>query len=252
MSETKDEIEFSVVIPCYDEATRLPPTLRSVQGYLNERYEHAEIILVDDGSADGTLEFIKSEAAKDRRIRVVTYGANRGKGYAVRAGMLASRGAVSLFMDADGATCIDQVEKMLPLVQKGDADVVLGSRSVKGSQRIVSQSALRHFAGNLYGVLMRILLIHGVADTQCGFKLFNKRSCAAVFSELKNSSAIFDMELLILAAKKRFKIAEVPVIWKHDGDTRMPYNLRKSTAIIFELLRVKWRHRIVWPLRIEA
>jgi len=242
----------SVVIPCYNERHRLPPTLAAVQAYLPADERVAEIVLVDDGCTDGTFTWVAQQMKTDPRIRVVEYGENRGKGYAIRQGMLAAQGEAILFMDADGSTPIGESEKMWPLVESGNADIVLGSRHQLGSEIEVDQSTLRRWAGRLYARLTWCLLLYGVKDTQCGFKVYSREASQSVFSEMNTWSAIYDLDALVIATRKGYRIAEVPVVWKHDADSRLTYDARKSMAIFLELLRLKWKHRVLWPVRLQT
>ena len=244
-------IRYSIVIPCYNERNRLPATLRSVITHLQTRRPNSEIIIVDDGSGDGTIDWVRSQPESGIPVRMISYKPNHGKGYAVKAGMLAARGDYVLFMDADGATDIEEAEKMWPWLESGQADVVIGSRAMKASQILTFQSPLRRLAGDLYGMFARLLVLRGIADTQCGFKAFTRAATQAIFSSLTISSAIFDIEVLILATKQHRRVCELPVVWHHDNDTRIAYNLRKSLLISAELLTLKARHRIIWPLTIR-
>lgn len=242
---------YSVVIPCYNERNRLPATLQSVITHLQTKRPNSEIVVVDDGSSDGTADWVRSQTSGTIPIRVITYSPNRGKGYAVKTGMLAAQGDYVLFMDADGATGIGEAEKMWPWLESGQADVVVGSRAMKSSRRLTFQSPLRRLAGNFYGLLTRLLVLRGIADTQCGFKAFTRAAAQAIFSRQTITSAIFDIEVLVLTTKQHLRVCEVPVMWRHDNDTRIAYNFNKSLLIFIELLKLKARHHIVWPLTIK-
>lgn len=244
-------IRYSIVIPCYNERDRLPATLRSVIAHLQARRPSSEIVVVDDGSSDGTSDWVRSQTFGTIPIQVIAYSPNRGKGYAVKTGMLAARGDYVLFMDADGATRIEEAEKMWPRLESGQADVVIGSRAMKSSHILIFQSPLRRLAGDLYGMLARLLVLRGIVDTQCGFKAFTRAAAQAIFSRQTITSAIFDIEILILATKQRWRVCELPVVWRHDNDTRIAYNFRKSLLIFAELLKLKARHHILWPLTIR-
>lgn len=244
-----DHMQFSIVIPCYNERRRLPSTLNSVQQYLRRFAAPSEIIVVDDGSSDGTADWVRAQSEQDGRLRLVHYGTNRGKGYAVKTGMLEARGRFVLFMDADGATPIEEADSIWPLLESGRADVVVGSRTLNGSNIIVSQPALRRLAGDFFGLLMRMLVLSGIRDTQCGFKAFTHEACITVFSRLTVDSALFDIEVLLIAVEHGFRVLEVPIVWRHDNDTRITYNVRKSLLTLLELIRIKWKYKILWPTR---
>ena len=242
----------SIVIPCYNERTRLPATLASVQAYVTARSVPTEIVVVDDGSRDGTADWVMEQAALDPRVRLVSYGGNRGKGYAVTTGMLAARGEAILFMDADGATPVEEADPFWARLESGAADVVIGSRRAAGSQVEVAQKALRSLASDVFALLARVLLVYGVQDTQCGFKMFSRAAAGQIFSKVGTASAIFDMEVLLLAGRQRLRVAELPVRWRHDDDSRLTYNLRRSIRIFVELLRIKARHAVIWPVRVHS
>jgi len=250
MGEGEGDIQFSAVIPCYNERRRLPPTLAAVREYLARAWKRYEIVVVDDGSTDGTGDWVREQARDDARIRLVGYGGNRGKGYAVKQGMLDARGDYMLFMDADGSTAVTEVEQMCPLLERGEADIVIGSRKELGAQIKVSQNLPRHVAGVVFSYLIRWLVCYGVKDTQCGFKLFTRKAARDVFCCLTGSSALFDVEVLVLAVQKGHRVREVPVAWRHDHDSRLTYDLKKSLRIFGELLRIKIVHRLVLPVRI--
>lgn len=242
----------SIVIPCYNERTRLPATLASVLAYMDARQVPTEVIVVDDGSRDGTADWVREQSARDARVRLVGYGGNRGKGFAVKTGMLEARGEAVLFMDADGATPVEEADTFWPRVEDGTADVVIGSRRADGAQVEVAQKALRSLASDVFALLARILLVYGVKDTQCGFKMFSRSAAQGVFSKVETASAIFDMEVLVVAGRRRLRVVEQAVRWRHDDDSRLTYNLRRSVRIFAELLRIKFRHGVLWPVRVKT
>jgi dolichyl-phosphate beta-glucosyltransferase len=242
-------IALSVVIPCYNEARRLPPTLQQTLAYLRGCGCDYEIIVVDDGSADDTAAAAQAAAAGDARVRVIRYTPNRGKGYAVRTGMLAATKAAVLFMDADNSTEIEEVEKCAPWLLSGAYDIVIGSRANVGTQLVRTQHPMRKMLGKLYGVLTRSIAFYGIRDTQCGFKLFTHAAAQTVFDALASPSAIFDIELLMRASRAGLHIKEVGVTWTHDPESRLTYNARKSLLIFLELLKIKWRLGTLLPVR---
>ena len=244
-------LQLSIVIPCFDERNRLPPTLAAAIRYLDEKQLSGEVVVVDDGSRDGTPDWVREEAGRDGRIRLISYQPNRGKGYAVKTGLGAAGGEVVLFMDADGSTPIAEIEPLWQVLKQGQTDVVVGSRALKAARILAAQSPLRRMAGDLFGWLARVLVANGVADTQCGFKLFTRASAGAIASRLTVASAIFDVELLLIAKKEGFRIAEIPVMWKHDEDTRIAYNFQKAVRVLVELLGLKLRYGILWPVKLK-
>jgi dolichyl-phosphate beta-glucosyltransferase len=250
MSETsEDQPTLSVVIPCFNELQRLPRTVAGTVAYLEREIPGFEIIVVDDGSSDETADWAEERGRENVRIRTLRYSPNRGKGYAVKCGVDLARGRFILFMDADNATAIDEVEKLRPYVENGAYDVVIGSRAVSESKLSRTQPAFRLLLAKAYGLLTKSLALYGIRDTQCGFKLFTSDFARTVVTRLSSSSAIFDIELLMIATQQQMHVREVGVEWIHDLESRIQYDLKKSIAIFFELLRIKWRLRAFLPLR---
>lgn len=244
--------ELSIVIPCYNEIVRLPRTMQDVEVWLNTCGIDVEIVIVDDGSKDDTAAWAKTYSENNPRSRLVTYGNNRGKGYAVKTGMLAARGSYRLFMDADGSTPVTHAGQFLQMIKESGIDIVIGSRKEIGAQLQSTQSLPRRLASSLFGLLTRMFVVYGIKDTQCGFKMFTAQATETIFSKSTVTGAIFDIELMLLAAKNKFVVREFPVTWTHDNDSRLTYNLVKSAMIFVELLKVKWRHRIVLPQKVRT
>lgn len=232
MVETESP-EISIVIPAYNEAARLPRHVEHIRQHFGTRAH--EIIVVDDGSRDET-----SDVARRLGVTVIRLEPNRGKGAAVRAGMMAARGRYVLFTDADESTPIAEAEKLLERLQ-GGWDVAIGSRAVPGAEVRQPQAWYRALAGKLFGLAARAWVVGGVHDTQCGFKMFRREVAHRVFPRVESPTAIFDIELLARVAQEGYRVAEVPVRWQHDPDTRIPYNVRKALAIWVELVRIKRR-----------
>jgi len=223
---------LSVVIPAYNEEMRLQRHIPDIARHLAGR--DYEIIVVNDGSRDGT-----ARVATELRAQVIDLQPNRGKGGAVKAGMLAARGQYVLFTDADQSTPIGEVDKLLEKVEREGFDVAIGSRAARGAAVEEAQVWYRALAGKLFGVATRGLVIAGIADTQCGFKLMKREVAQKVFPQVTSNTAIFDIEFLAVAVREGFRIAEVPVHWVHDPDTRIPYNLSRALRIWGELFRIK-------------
>jgi len=244
--------ELSIVIPCYNEIVRLPRTMQDVETWLKTCDFDVEIVMVDDGSKDATADWAKSYSEKNPHARLVTYGNNRGKGFAVKTGMLAARGTYRLFMDADGSTPVTFARSFLQMIRETGIDIVIGSRKEIGAQLHSTQSLPRRMASSLFGLLTRMFVVYGIKDTQCGFKMFTAQATETIFKKSTVSGAIFDIELMLLAAKNKFVVREAPVTWTHDNDSRLTYNLIKSAMIFVELMKVKWRHRIVLPQKVQT
>ena len=207
--------ELSVVIPAFNEASRLPPTLERVRAYLDARGRPYEILVVDDGSGDDTAA--RAQAAG---VTVLRNGVNRGKGYSVRQGMLAARGARRLMTDADLSTPIEELERLAARMDEG-FDVVIASRALPLSRIEVHQGAFRENMGRAFNLLVRLLVLPGLLDTQCGFKLFSAAAAEAAFSRARLDGFAFDVEALFIARQRGFRVAELPVVWRNDAATRV-------------------------------
>jgi len=251
-SLTERTPELSIVIPCYNEIVRLPRTMQEVEAWLKTCGIDVEIVIVDDGSKDATAAWAQTYSEKNPHARLVTYGNNRGKGYAVKTGMLAARGSYRLFMDADGSTPVTHASQFLQMIKESGIDIVIGSRKEIGAQLQSTQSFPRRMASSLFGLLTRMFVVYGIKDTQCGFKMFTGEATEIIFTKSTVTGAIFDIELMLLAAKNKLVVREVPVTWTHDNDSRLTYNLVKSAMIFVELIKVKCRHRIVLPQKVKT
>jgi dolichyl-phosphate beta-glucosyltransferase len=226
--------ELSVVIPAYNEAQRLPPTLEKIRRHLDGT--SYELVVVDDGSADDTAR--RAEAAG---ARVVRNEGNRGKGYSVRRGMLLARGARRLMTDADLSTPIEDLGRLRAKMDEG-YDVVIASRALPASNVEVRQPWYRENMGRLFNLCVRAVALPGLADTQCGFKLFSARAAEEAFGAAQLDGFSFDVEALFVARRRGFRIAEVPVTWRNDEGTRV--NAIKGMVAFLDLARIRlndWR-----------
>lgn len=228
-------LDLSVVIPAYDEAVRVGPSLRRAAAYLGGRGVAHELLVVDDGSRDGTAEVAAAAGA-----RVLRHDRNRGKGAAVRTGVLASTGARVLLADADFSTPIEEIEKLEPHLR--EADLVVGSRAVAGSVITERQPIYRELMGKTFNLLIRGLGVRGFHDTQCGFKLARGETARALCAELTVAGFAYDVELIWLALARGRRVAEVGVIWANSPDSRVR-PIRSSLEMIRDVLRMRWRHR---------
>jgi dolichyl-phosphate beta-glucosyltransferase len=207
------EPTLSVIIPAYNEAHRLPPFLAEVRRYLDERYPGSyEVIVIDDGSRDGLADALAELATGWRELVVLQHAINRGKGAAVRTGMLAGRGQRLLFADADGATPIDEEAKLAEAIS-ARADVAVGSRLVAGAGVARRRTWARGLAGRLFAGSARRWFGISVRDTQCGFKMFRRDAARELFSRGQESGYLFDLELLVLADRLGYRVVEVPINW---------------------------------------
>jgi glycosyltransferase involved in cell wall biosynthesis len=231
--------ELSIVIPAYNEEKRLPPTLQRIRDYAHARAWQAEVIVVDDGSTDRTADVVREWQSQIPSLRLLQNGANRGKGYSVRAGMLAARARVTLFTDADLSAPIEEADKLLAALGGGRYDVAIGSRAVDRRMILVHQSLFREFAGILFNRLVRLITGVPFVDTQCGFKAFVSAAARPVFEQQRVTGFGFDPEILFLARKRGLRMIEVPVQWAHHPDTRVRM-LRDSLRMLRELVSIRW------------
>ena len=235
------QCDISVVIPAFNEEERLGATLRQVVGYLRRRGVSYEVIVVDDGSRDRTIETAEALAASltETGVRVLRHERNRGKGAAVRTGVLASRGAEVLLTDADASTPIEEIEKLerrLP-----EAPVVIGSRAVAGADIRQHQPFYRELMGKTFNLIIHLLGVRGLQDTQCGFKLMAGDVARELCAEQKIDGFAFDVELVWLARRHGYRVAEVGVIWVNSPDSRVD-PLRSSLSMFRDVLRMRLLH----------
>ena len=212
--------ELSIVIPAYNEAARLEGPVRDVVAWVRARGRAAEVIVVDDGSLDGTSDLVRRLSAELPEVRLIRLAANRGKGYAVRSGVVNASGGLILFADADGATPIGELERLEAAVATG-ADVAIGSRAVPQTGVAVRARAYRRLMGRMFHQLVRLLAVSGIRDTQCGFKLFRGSVAHDLFSRMRMNGFSFDVEVLLMAQRQGYRIAEVPVNWTHQPGSRV-------------------------------
>ncbi len=213
------EIDLSIVVPAYNEESRIGDTLDFIHAYLQNEEFNSEVIVVSDGSTDETCTVVKEIAATRSYLRLIDLGVNKGKGAAVRTGVLASQGAYVLFTDADNSTPIEEVSKFWEA--KKASDILIGSRYLENSNVVVSQPWYRVMIGRSANFLIQLFLVDGVRDTQCGFKLLNAQAAHDIFSRMKVDGFGFDMELLALAELLGYSILELPVSWYNSADSRV-------------------------------
>jgi dolichyl-phosphate beta-glucosyltransferase len=228
---------LSVVVPAYNEETRIGQTLRRMLEYLDAQNYTFELLIVDDGSTDNTRAVVRETAADRENVRVLHYAENRGKGYAVRYGMLHAAGDFILFSDADLATPIEEAEKLFNSQRKGD-EVVIASRDLPGSVLERRQSALREFGGKLFNRCVQMIAVPGIRDTQCGFKLFTRAAAQNIFSRCQIDNFSFDVEVLYLARQLGYPIVEVPVRWIHREGSKVRF-LRDAWRMLKTLFRIR-------------
>ena len=232
---------LSVVIPCYNEELRLPRTIERIERYLGARGDRYELILVDDGSGDGTRKVMEDTAARNKSIRIASLPVNRGKGRALAEGVKVSRGDYVLVTDADLSTPIEELPKLEAALAAG-AGVAIGSRAIKGSRVELSQPIYRVLMGKAFNIIVQLVLLPGIWDTQCGFKLFRGDIAHDVFAGLTTDGFGYDPEVLYLAKKKGVPIAEVPVVWRNSAPTKVNA-IRSSLDMFRHVVRIRFRHR---------
>lgn len=226
---------LSVVVPAYEEEKRLPAAFDEMLPYLRTFPEPWELVIVDDGSKDGTAALVEAWSRKEPRIRLVRLPRNQGKGAAVREGMLAAKGDWRLFRDADSSTAMSELEKFLPLMV--GADVVIASRRVAHSNIARHQAPLRELMGKGFTMICRLLLVWEIRDYTCGFKLFSARAAQEIFSRQRLERWAFDAEILYLAKRLGYKIVQQPVTWQDEEGSKVRL-ARDAVNSFFEILQV--------------
>lgn len=228
---------LSVVIPAYNEKARIPDTLRRVSRYLKDRFREYEIIVVDDGSSDETGSVVEALSHELGHISLISYRANAGKGYAVRTGISSSKGNLLLICDADLSTPIEEYERLKLFLDQG-FDIVIGSRGLQDSAILVRQPWYREHMGKLFNVAVRLLVVGGIRDTQCGFKLFRADVARSLFNNSFINGFAFDVEVLFLARKKGYSIKEVPIKWLNSPNSRV-HIIADPLWMLLELFKIR-------------
>jgi dolichyl-phosphate beta-glucosyltransferase len=236
-------LDLSVVIPAFNEAERLPSTLSSVHEFLSESGKSFEIIVVDDGSTDRTAavvdEFSARLSSPERELRRLNLATNSGKGHAVRFGVLNARGRRILLSDADCSSPIGELRRLEEALDNG-ADVAIGSRGITSAETRVDSLPSRRFAGTIFNTAVRILLLPGIRDTQCGFKLYRRDVALRIFCGSRLNRYGFDVETLFIARALGYDVAEVPINWRHVAGSKVNMLTYLPTAL-YELLFIKLR-----------
>jgi dolichyl-phosphate beta-glucosyltransferase len=231
-------LELSVVIPAYNEERRLPAYLVEILAYLEVQHFSFEVIIVDDGSQDGTAVMVERFAAENSRVRLLQLPQNRGKGYAVKTGMLKASGKLRLFADADGATPISELEGLKKAIEAG-ADVAVASRALRDDSHTVKTNFHRKLMGTIFNFIVRTLTVKGINDTQCGFKLFSAEAANSAFSLQRIQDFGFDVEVLYICQKKGCRIVEVPVNWTDIPGTKVRL-MRDSLRMFKDVLKIRY------------
>ncbi|GAB1471427.1 glycosyltransferase family 2 protein [Chloroflexota bacterium] len=225
---------LSIIIPAYNEAGRLPRTLEQVFSFLHTQEYSSEVIVVENGSSDGTLE-IANSFVKDYSNLIVVHESHKGKGNAVRRGMLTARGEYRFICDADLSMPIEELTKFLPPIM-ADFDIAIGSREAPGAIRY-NEPPYRHLGGRAINLAIRAFILPGLNDTQCGFKCFRAETTETIFRQQTLTGWAFDIELLYLARRKKLRIREVPIRWYFDPDSKVSA-LRDALRMIADIFRI--------------
>ena len=228
---------LSVVIPAYNEATRIVATLDAVAGYLSAEPFSWEIVVVDDGSSDGTARLVRSWSRDDSRVRVESIP-HAGKGWAVRSGMLAAHGRLRFMCDADLAMPISNLDNFLKRIDDG-YEVVIGSREAEGARRF-DEPALRHVMGRVFNWSVKAIAVPGIQDTQCGFKCFRAAAAEDLFRLQRVPGFGFDVEILHLAFKRGYRVHELPIDWRYQPQSKVRPAV-DSFQMLKDALMVRWR-----------
>jgi len=230
-----ESIYLSIVIPIFNEEKRLPKTLEQVFNFLNSQPYPAEVILVENGSTDRSFEIAQAHLDKYPQL-IVLKELQRGKGLAVRRGMLAAKGAYRFMCDADFSMPATEIPRFLPPVLEG-YDIAIASREAADAVRF-NEPYYRHFVGRIYNWLIRILALPGLHDTQCGFKCFKSAIAEELFRNQTISGWSFDVEVLFIAKRKKYRIVEVPIHWHFNPDSKISV-VRDSARMAFDLLKIR-------------
>jgi glycosyltransferase involved in cell wall biosynthesis len=239
---------ISVIIPAYNEEKRLPSTLTRVLDYLNKKhFSFAEVLVVDDGSSDGTAAAVSELARRHPSVQLLQNPGNRGKGYSVRHGMLKARGEWALFTDADLSSPIEEIEKLISAAEGKSAQIAIGSRALDRSLVGVHQPLLREYAGRFFNLVMRVVTGLKFHDTQCGFKLFQCEAARRIFSLQRLERFGFDAEILYIAERLGCRVVEVPVRWNDVAGSKV--GTLQGLNGFLDLLRIR---RNAWAGRYKA
>jgi len=238
---TSPQVDLSIIVPAFNEERRLPPTLIDVIDFFDRGALSYEVLVIDDGSTDGTAEVVRKFERVRNQVRLIQLPRNYGKGHAVRLGVLNSRGSRILFADADGATPIQEFERLHAALSSG-ADVAIGSRALSSTETKVATSIHRRLLGRVFNKCVNMVLLPSIADTQCGFKMFTRKAALFLFRRQRADRFSFDVELLYMAHKADLAIKEVPINWRNVPGSKVNLVL-DSLSMLRDVFRFKVIHR---------
>jgi dolichyl-phosphate beta-glucosyltransferase len=229
---------ISIVIAAYNEEHRIGESLLKVKDYVTKQNMDYEIIVVDDGSTDNTKQLVTDYKTEIDNLKIISYPINKGKGYALRQGVLASTGEKVLVSDADLSTPIEELDKLLPLISSQECDVAIGSRALATSTIIIKQPWWRQGMGKTFNRFVKLIVLEDFNDTQCGFKLFSKEAASSLFNNARIDRFAYDVEILSLAKYKGYRVSEVPVKWLNSPDSKV-HPIFDSLKMLFDLIRIR-------------
>lgn len=238
--QMKKEVFLSVVIPAYNEAPRITKTLDAIFSYLDRQAFISEVIVVSDGSKDHTADIVRERMRQHPNLAVIDRAQNRGKGYTVREGMLRATGKIRLFMDADNSTDLSHFDLMRPLFDEG-YDIVICSREekdVKETRQVVSQKTYKRLLGDIGNLFIQLVVLHGIRDTQCGFKAFRNHTIERIFLQTRITRFGFDVEILALARFLGYRIGMIPVCWINDPHSTV--TLKSYLEVFWEVVKIRY------------
>jgi dolichyl-phosphate beta-glucosyltransferase len=244
-----NSLQLSIIIPAFNEARRLPPTVVDMLDFLEGRGDRYEIIIVNDGSSDATSSVVKKLQRLSSKVLLIEQPRNFGKGRAVKTGVLQARGTTILMADADGATPFSEIMRLEQAIANG-ADVAIGSRALESPETQISTSIHRKVMGRIFNGIVNLLLVPDISDTQCGFKLFTYRAAQFLFQRLRSERFSFDVELLFLARNAGMQVSEIPINWHNVPDSKISL-IRDSAEMFRDILRFYFWHRDVTPEKWE-
>lgn len=237
--------QLSIVIPAYNERWRLPSTLVECFDYFDSRKLRFEVIVVDDGSSDDTAAIVSKFERLRPELRLIRLACNRGKGHAVKSGVLNARGTEVLIADADGSSPFMEVERLEKALASG-ADVAIGSRALHSKHTEIQSRWYRTLLGRIFNKVVNVVVLPGIADTQCGFKLFRRDAAQFLFQRQESEQFSFDIEILFIARRAGLAIAEVPINWHHAPGSKVNLIL-DSAKMLIDVFKFRVRHRAAAP-----